>query len=225
VALIIDSSIFPQRSEGATLGKPKGRLFGGLQADRQRGCGGRAPAYYYFGPRNPGRNKQKKLRVENDRDSSSTKTKSPHTTPPRRGNLMLLEQCCWFFRKRQLCCWEILRSKNTVGKYEDRKRLLGNIKIGRCCCWEILRSPILGPRNLGNIKMPNIKIANFGTQALSPSTKHQALSAQAPSPYATKMEPSPSTKPSYAQAPCPLASTKFRSLSVVFVGPPRFQSR
>jgi hypothetical protein len=85
--------------EGATLGKPKGRLFGGLQADRQRGCGGRAPAYYYFGPRNPGRNKQKKLRVENDRDSSSTKTKSPHTTPPRRGNLMLLEQCCWFFRK------------------------------------------------------------------------------------------------------------------------------
>ena len=46
--------------EGATLGKPKGRLFGGLQADRQRGCGGRAPAYYYFGPRNPGRNKQQK---------------------------------------------------------------------------------------------------------------------------------------------------------------------
>jgi hypothetical protein len=27
------------------------------------------------------------------------------------------------------CCWEILRSENVVGKYEDREILLGNIEI------------------------------------------------------------------------------------------------
>ena len=38
--LIIINIIFPQRSEGATLGRPKGRLFGG-------------PAYYHFNKKSP----------------------------------------------------------------------------------------------------------------------------------------------------------------------------
>ena len=37
------TNIFPQRSWGATLGRPKGRLFGGLQADKNGGAGAEPP--------------------------------------------------------------------------------------------------------------------------------------------------------------------------------------
>jgi hypothetical protein len=40
--------LFSHSDQKAQPWEPKGRHFGGLWADRQRGCGGRAPAYYYF---------------------------------------------------------------------------------------------------------------------------------------------------------------------------------
>jgi len=87
--------------------RSKAQPWGSLKADFSEafrptgngGAGAEPPLTIILVPETPGETNNKKLRVENDRDSSSTKTKSPHTTPPRRGNLMLLEQCCWFFRK------------------------------------------------------------------------------------------------------------------------------
>jgi len=74
--------------------------------------------------------------------------------------------------------------------------LLGNIKIGRCCCWEILRSPDAAGKyqDRARLLLGNIEIEQCGRTMLSgkeralpgqretPSTKHQVRKQQAPPP-------------------------------------------
>ena len=99
--------------------------------------------------------------------------------------------------------------------------MLGNIKIGRCCCWEILRSPDAAGKyqDRARLLLGNIEIEQCGRTMLSgkeralpgqretPSTKCASTTAQAPSSQAPS-HTEPRTNGKYqrkgsSQAPSP----------------------